>query len=152
MIIRPARREDVPQIIAIYGMDILKGSQELIADPLPTMYFDAFESIDANPNQVLLVAEENAEIMGSLQITFIQHLLSQARRRAVIEAVFIHPSHQGAGVGTALVQEAIKLSLEANCTALELTTDKKRERAHRFYERLGFKASHEGFKLTLKKP
>ena len=152
MIIRPARREDVPQILAIYSMDPATGHRELLGDPLPALYYEAFDMMNAHPDQVVLVAEDDAKVIGTLQITFIQHLLSRAFRRAVVEAVFVHPSHQGSGVGTALFKAAAGIALAAKCGTLELTSNKARAGAHKFYERLGFKASHEGFKLLLKQP
>ncbi len=88
-------------------------------------------------------------MIGTLQLTFIQHLLSRAFRRAILEAMFVHNGHQGKGVGAALVQEAARLAQEAGCGSLELTSNKARIGAHKFYEKCGFKATHEGFKLHL---
>jgi GNAT superfamily N-acetyltransferase len=150
MIIRPARREDVPEIVAIYSMDPLKGNRECLRDPLPSSYFDGFDLIKNDPNQVLLVADQDSKVIGTLQITFVQHLICQGSRRAVIEAMFVHPSHQGAGVGAALIQAAVNIAVAANCIALELTSNKARDRAHKFYERAGFTSSHQGFKMALK--
>jgi GNAT superfamily N-acetyltransferase len=152
MIIRPACREDVPAIIAIYRLDPLTGHREPALDPFPDLYFTAFDALAADPNQVLLVAEENAQVIGTLQISYIQHLIDQALRRAVLEAIFIHPARQGEGVGAALVRAAADLATQAHCRALELTSNKSRQRAHGFYRRLGFQPSHEGFKLPLSKP
>ena len=133
------------------GMDEIVGSREVVADSLPEFYIDAFDLIDANPNQVLLVAEENEKVIGTLQLTFIQYVFSRAFRRAVIEAMFVHPSHRGKGIGSALIQEAGRLAVGAGCQRLELTSNKARTRAHKFYEKCGFKATHEGFKLILAK-
>ncbi len=149
MRIRRARREDVPAIVTIYGLDALRGAREKIADPLPDIYFEAFAVLDANAEQLLLVAEQDSVVIGTLQLTFVQHLLNQGMRRAVLEAMFVHPDHRGSGVGSAMVRFAMKAAREARCGSLELTSNKSRDRAHRFYERLGFRATHEGFKLAL---
>jgi len=149
MQIRRARREDVPAIVAIYGLDALRGSRERISDPLPDLYFEAFAVLDANADQLLLVAEQDSVVVGTLQLTFVQHLISRGLRRAVLEAMFVHPEHRGSGVGSALVRFAMEAAREARCRTLELTSNKARDRAHRFYERLGFRATHEGFKLAL---
>ena len=149
MIIRRAIRSDVPGIVHVYGMDPLTGHRELISDPLPECYFRAFDQIDSDSNQLLLVAENDAAITGTIQITFIQHLLFQSYRRAVVESLFVHPSYQSQGVGAALMESAIRAATDSGCVVLELTSNKARTRAHRFYERLGFKATHEGFKLDL---
>lgn len=149
MQIRRARREDVPAIVALYGLDALRGSRERISDPLPDLYFEAFAVIEANPDQLLLVAEQDSAVIGTLQLTFVQHLLNQGLRRAVLEAMFVHPDHRGSGVGSALVRFAMQAAREARCGSLELTSNKSRDRAHRFYMQLGFRATHEGFKLAL---
>jgi len=152
MNIRRAIRSDVPAIVHVYGMDPLTGHRELISDPLPECYFRAFDQIDSDANQLLLVAENDAAITGTIQITFIQHLLFQSYRRAVVESLFVHPSHQSQGVGAALMESAIQAAIDSGCVVLELTSNKARTRAHKFYERLGFKATHEGFKLDLGRP
>lgn len=149
MIIRRARREDVPAIVAIYGLDFLRGHREIVSSPLPELYFHAFEAIDADPAHLLLVAEDESQVVGSLQLTFVQYLIAQGLRRAVLEAMFVHPSRRGRGVGTALVQFAIQAAKDARCGTLELTSNKSRDQARRFYAKLGFEPSHEGFKLSL---
>lgn len=150
MIIRRARREDIPEIVVIFSLDTLSGHEEIISDPPPEFYFHAFDAIIADVNQVLLIAEHDSKVVGSVQMTFIQNLKSRACRRAVIQSMFVHPSHQGGGVGTALIREAARLASEARCISLELVSNKAREKAHRFYKHLGFKPSHDGFKLSLK--
>lgn len=150
MIIRRAQSHDVPPIVAIYRADGLTGSRELTEEPLAGCYLEAFHAIDADPNQALLVAELDGAIVGTLQLIFIQHLISRAFRRAVVEAMFVHPDHQGRGVGTTLIQAAVEAARGAKCAALELTSNHARLKAHRFYAKLGFQASHQGFKLSLK--
>jgi GNAT superfamily N-acetyltransferase len=152
MIIRTARREDIPAIVAIYSLDSLTGHRESITTPLSSFYFEAFEAIGRDPHQTLLVAEQDSQIVGTLQITIIQHVISQALRRAVLEAFFVHPLHQGTGAGRTLLQAAIDRASAAHCTSLELTSNKTRPKAHRFYEQAGFTPTHEGFKMTLHTP
>ena len=149
MNIRRATRSDVPAIVLIYHLDSLTFHEEMVADPLPRFYFEAFEQIDSDPNQILLVADSDDRVVGSLQITLIQHLLTRAMRRAVIEAVFVHPDYHGSGIGSALMDSAIEHARAAGCTAVELTSNKLRDKAHRFYKKLGFIPTHEGFKLSL---
>lgn len=149
MIIRRATRNDLPAIVGIYNLDPLTGGREEVSDPLPDLYRHAFDQIDSDRNQLLLVAADGLAVTGTLQITFIQHLLFRSYRRAVIEALFIHPSYQGRGIGTALIQSALQAATDAGCSLLELTSNKARARAHKFYTRLGFTATHEGFKMPL---
>lgn len=149
MIIRRACRADVPAIISIYSLDPLIGQQEVFADPLPGIYFEAFEQIDSDPNQMLLVVDADGGVAGSLQITFIRYLMAGASRRAVIEAMFVHPDYSGRGIGSALVRAAIRRATEAGCVSVELTSNKLRDRAHAFYRKHGFIPTHEGFKLCL---
>lgn len=149
MQIRRAMREDVPQIVFIYSLDPLTGRRETLSDPLPAFYFHAFDEIAGDRHQVLLVAEESDNVIGTLQITFSQHLMARGLRRAVVEAFFVHPDHQRHGVGAALMREAIANARAAGCQSVELTSNKSRDRAHAFYARMGFRATHDGFKLTL---
>ncbi len=147
MIIRPAVTADLSEIIEIYNLDPLTGQHEDVSDHLPAYYYAAFARIAEDRNQALLVAEIDSRVVGSTQVTFIQHLILKAFRRAIVEAVFIHPSYQGRGIGAALMKYVIQLAAENGCSSVELTSNKARARAHSFYERLGFKATHEGFKL-----
>ena len=151
MNIRRARREDVPSIISIYSLDSLTGHREIVTDPLPRFYYDAFDRIDSDSNQILLVADIENEVVASLQMTYIQHLISRAFRRAVIEAIFVHPQYHGSGIGSALIRSAIGHATSARCVAIELTSNKLRRKAHGFYQKMGFASSHEGFKLSLGK-
>jgi len=149
MIIRPAVLADLPQILEIYNLDPLTGEQEVITDPLPPYYYEAFARIESDADHALYVAEADGVILGSVQVTCIQQLIHKALYRAIVEAVFIHPSHQGKGVGGVLMQSAIRFAAEKGCHSIELTSNKARPRAHAFYERLGFQATHEGFKRDI---
>jgi GNAT superfamily N-acetyltransferase len=148
--LRDARREDVPAIVAMLADDRLGAAREVTAEPLPASYYAAFDALDRDENNRLLIAEVNGEIVGTLQITFVHGLSRQGAKRAVLEAVRVASLHRGKGFGERIVREAIEIARRAGCAMVQLTTDKSRKDAHRFYERLGFEASHEGMKLTLK--
>jgi len=147
--LRDARREDVPAIVAMLADDALGASRELTTEPLPASYYKAFDALDRDPNNRLLIAEINGEIVGTLQITFIHGLSRQGAKRALIEAVRVASLHRGKGFGEQIVREAVEMARREGCAMVQLTTDKSRKDAHRFYERLGFVASHEGMKLVL---
>jgi GNAT superfamily N-acetyltransferase len=116
--------------------------------PLPEIYYSAFEQIDNDSNQELIVIENDSnEIIGTLQLSFIQYLTYQGGIRAQIEAVRVREDFRGGGVGQKLFEWAIERAKERNAHLLQLTTDKKRPDAVRFYEKLGFVASHEGMKI-----
>lgn len=145
---RKATSADVPYIVQMIANDKLGKLREDYRDPLPQTYFDAFENIDNDPNQELMVIEdEDNSIIGTMQLSFIQYLTYQGGIRAQIEAVRIREDKRGAGIGEALFQWAIDRAKEKGAHVLQLTTDKKRPDAIRFYEKLGFKNSHEGMKL-----
>jgi ribosomal protein S18 acetylase RimI-like enzyme len=149
MIIRQARREDIPPIVAMLADDALGATRERYQDPLPQPYWDAFNAIDADPNNRLLVAEENGAVVGCLQLTFIPSLSRLGAERAQIESVRIASSQRGSGLGRRLIEEAIAQARTHGSKLVQLTTDKARTDARRFYESLGFTATHEGMKLNL---
>jgi GNAT superfamily N-acetyltransferase len=130
-------------------LDPLTGQREIVSDPLPACYFRAFDAIVDDPAQVLLVAEDSGAVIGTLQVTFSQHLISRGLRRAVVEALFIHPKHQRQGAGAALMKHVIEIARAEGCQSIELTSNKTRDRAHAFYARMGFHATHDGFKLPV---
>jgi ribosomal protein S18 acetylase RimI-like enzyme len=146
---RPATRADVPTLVAMLADDVLGAQRERFADPLPQTYYDAFATIDADPNNLLLVAENTDQIVGMLQITFIPYLTYQGGWRALIEGVRVAKSARGQRIGQALLTEAIDRARANGCHLVQLTTDKTRADALTFYERLGFCATHEGMKLHL---
>ncbi|MEO9805229.1 MAG: GNAT family N-acetyltransferase [Reichenbachiella sp.] len=147
---RKAVREDVPAIIEMIVDDDLGKLRENPQDPLPKEYYRAFESIDSNEDQELIVVEQEGKIIGTMQLTFLQYLTYQGGIRAQIEAVRIHRSQRGKGLGETFLQWAIDHAKERGVHLIQLTTDKKRPEALKFYEKLGFKASHEGMKLHFK--
>lgn len=146
---RMAAIQDLEDIVKMLADDSLGSQREKFEQPLPTSYIQAFEAITADPNNELLVACMADEIIGVLQITFVPYLTYQGGWRATIEGVRTSSAERGKGVGTKLIQWAIERSKERGCHLVQLATDKKRGEALRFYERLGFVASHEGMKLKI---
>lgn len=131
--------------------DELGKTREDFKDPLPQAYLTAFYNIDTDPNQELMVVENNAaEIIGTLQLSFIQYLTYQGGIRAQVEAVRIRKDQRGTGIGKQMLEWAIARAQERQAHVLQLTTDKKRPIAIQFYEDLGFKPTHEGMKLHLR--
>jgi GNAT superfamily N-acetyltransferase len=146
---RDAVAEDVPAIVGMYADDVLGREREDLSDPLPDYYFDAFREIAADQRQRLIVAELDGQLVGTLQLSFLPHLVLRGGERAQIEAVRVRADKRGAGVGEALLGWAIEKSKRRGCRLIQLTTNAKREDARRFYEKLGFSATHLGMKLAL---
>ena len=149
MIFRKAKKEDVPFIVALLANDKLGKQREDYQEPLPEKYYIAFENIDKDKNQELIVIEQYASIIGTLQLSFIPYLTYQGGIRAQIEAVRIREDKRAQGIGEKLFTWAINRAKEKDAHVLQLTTDKKRPEALNFYKKLGFVASHEGMKLHL---
>ncbi|MFG1910646.1 GNAT family N-acetyltransferase [Kribbella sp. NPDC048928] len=148
LVIRRATASDVATIVAMIADDQLGATRESVDDLTP--YLTAFEQIDADPNQLLMVAERNDEVIGTLQLTIIPGLSRRGSTRGLIEAVRVATSARGSGLGTTLVQWAVDESRNRGCALVQLTSDKTRTDAHRFYTNLGFENTHEGFKLKLR--
>ena len=146
---RPAQSADVPTIVGLLANDPLGSQREDLSDPLSPAYLRAFEAIQQDPNQELIVLEEAGIVIGTLQLTFIPYLTYRGGIRAQIEAVRIHADHRGKGLGRRMFEWAIDRAQERGAHVLQLTTDKQRPDAIRFYADLGFVASHEGMKLHL---
>jgi GNAT superfamily N-acetyltransferase len=148
MIFRAATRKDVFEIVKMIANDKLGQLREDFKDPLPEKYYVAFENIKNDTNQELIVLEnEERELIGTLQLSFLQYLTYQGGIRAQIEAVRIREDQRGKGIGEKMFRWAIERAKERKAHLIQLTTDKKRPEALNFYEKLGFKASHEGMKL-----
>jgi len=145
--IRPARAGDVPAIAALLADDPLGRSREAPADR--AAYERAFAAIAAQPGNQVLVVERAGAIVACLQLTIIPGLSRRGMTRALIEGVRVARAARGAGIGEALLRHAVALARAAGCGLVELTSDASRDDAHRFYRRLGFAASHVGFKLPL---
>ena len=149
---RKAKRSDVPKIVQLLADDKLGQEREDFQDPLPEKYYLAFDNINKDDNQELIVIEEEGKVViGTLQLSFIPYLTYQGGIRAQIEAVRIRADQRGQGIGEQLFKWAIKRAKERGAHLLQLTTDKKRPDALKFYEKLGFVASHEGMKLHFEK-
>jgi ribosomal protein S18 acetylase RimI-like enzyme len=152
---RPATRADVPAIVGLLADDDIGRTREAgeRAGDIAEAYWAAFDAIDADAQQLLVVAVDDAgEVVGTLQLSFIQYLTFAGGRRAQVEAVRIDRALRGSGVGSEMLRWAIDRAAERGCHLVQLTTDKDRAAAKRFYERLGFVASHEGMKLHLTPP
>jgi len=147
---RQATREDLPEIIRMLADDFLGAARERYENPLPESYVKAFEEIEIDKNNELIVAESDGEIVGTLQITFTPSISFQGGKRATVESVRVDDKYRGKGIGRQLMRWAIERAKKENCFAIQLTTNSERKEAHRFYEDLGFKGSHLGMKLYLK--
>ena len=148
VIYRPARAEDLPVIVALMQDDPLGKTRESGEGSLAP-YRRAFKEIDADPNNFVIVAEDQGRVIGCLQVTFIANLSFEGGTRAQIEGVRIADSHQGQGLGRAIIEHAIGLAKERKCRMVQLTSNKQRPGAIKFYQQLGFEPTHEGFKLYL---
>ncbi|MFK7810923.1 MAG: N-acetyltransferase family protein [Maribacter sp.] len=145
---RKATKNDVAVIVEMIADDELGMKRENFQTPLPTEYLKAFDKIIADENQELIVVEnKDLEVIGTLQLSFIQYLTYRGGIRAQIEAVRIRKDKRGLGIGRIMFEWAINRAQERNAHLLQLTTDKKRPKALRFYENLGFRPTHEGMKL-----
>ena len=145
----PARIGDLDWIVEMLANDPLGSQRERYEQPLPEGYQQAFAAIDTDPNNELIVACVNGEVVGVQQITFTPYLTHQGSWRATIEGVRISASVRGKGIGSEMIRWAIQRAKERGCHLVQLTTDKKRTDALRFYEQLGFEATHEGLKMRL---
>ncbi|MEU6471627.1 GNAT family N-acetyltransferase [Streptomyces massasporeus] len=145
--IRAAVADDVPAIVAMLADDPLGAQRESPDDLAP--YLSALERLSADPNQRLMVAVREGRVVGTLQLTIVPGLSRRGATRSIVEGVRIHADERGSGLGTELIEWAIEESRGQGCQLVQLTSDKTRADAHRFYERLGFTASHTGFKLQL---
>ena len=146
---RQAQPADLPAIIALLANDLLGKQREDPSSPPNPRYVDAFRAILADPNQLLVVATLDDEVIGTLQLTFIPGMARLGAWRGQIEAVRIAEAHRSSGVGQQMFEWAIDQCKGRGCDLVQLTTDKARPDAHRFYERLGFVGSHIGYKLML---
>jgi len=146
---RSAVRADVPDVVRMLADDALGAAREEYVSPLPAPYYAAFEAIDRDPNNELIVVEVEGRVVGVLQLTYIPSLTYRGGWRALVEGVRIDASLRATGLGRKLFAWAIERAREKGCQLLQLTSDKARPDAIRFYESLGFVASHEGLKLRL---
>ncbi|PWJ17495.1 GNAT family N-acetyltransferase [Jannaschia seohaensis] len=146
---RRATEADLSAIVALLADDVLGASRESASSGVDAPYRTAFAEIDADPNQFLCVVEDGGEIVGTLQLTFIPGLSRNGAKRGQIEAVRIARDRRGEKLGEAMFAWVIDECRARGCALIQLTTDKSRPDAHRFYDRLGFEPSHVGYKLKL---
>ena len=150
LIFRVASLNDLPTLVTMLADDTIGATRERLQDPLPPEYARAFAAIEADPNSDIIVACLDGVVVGMLQLTFIPGISRMGAWRALIESVRVASSQRSAGIGSRLMKWAIERARERGCLMVQLTTDKSRQDAKRFYERLGFIASHEGMKLSLR--
>jgi GNAT superfamily N-acetyltransferase len=149
VIFRRAAPGDLEAIVALLADDPLGRERESPAVGLDPGYREAFRAIECDPNQLLAVAERDGQVIGVLQLSFIPGLTRRGMWRGQIEGVRIAAGERGGGIGRALIEWAIKRCRDRGCGLVQLTSDKRRPTAHRFYEALGLEATHEGYKLPL---
>ncbi|GGS96352.1 GNAT family acetyltransferase [Planobispora rosea] len=143
---RTASIEDLPAIVAMIADDSIAADRTGTYGP---EHRAAFEAITADPNNELIVAERDGEVVGTMQLTCIPGISRRGALRMQIEAVRITAALRGHGLGRKMMEWAVERARERGCAVVQLTTDKRRRDAHRFYDSLGFVASHEGYKLVL---
>ncbi|MGX4773913.1 GNAT family N-acetyltransferase [Bradyrhizobium guangdongense] len=142
--IRPARRGDVPAIVAMLADDHLGRGRERLEDPLPAVYDQAFERVERDPNLTLVVAESEGRVVGCLQLAVLPGISSQGGLRGLLEDVRVAADCRSRGIGEHLVRWAVAEAKARGCNLVELLTHQTRTDAQRFYKRLGFTASHVG--------
>ncbi|MGV3490887.1 MAG: GNAT family N-acetyltransferase [Devosia sp.] len=149
LIYRDATAADLGFIVRLIVDDSVAATTDRADEPDHPRYLAALAAIDADPNQRLVIAEHDGQPVGTLQLTFIPGIARFGETRCIIEAVHVAPTHRNLGLGSELIRWAIEQARAHGCGLVQLTSNKKRLDAHRFYERLGFAKSHEGFKLAL---
>ncbi len=149
LVIRPAQEADLPEIVRMLADDELGRSRERVEDPLPKCYLDAFQEIARDPRHELVVVEQEGSVVGTAQLSFLPSLSHQGGERAQVEAVRVAADRRDIGIGRELLTWMIARAEERGCRMVQLTTDKSRSDAHRFYESIGFQVTHHGMKLRL---
>ncbi|GAB4522305.1 MAG: GNAT family N-acetyltransferase [Parvularculaceae bacterium] len=146
---RMAGEADLPAIVRLLADDPLGAARERFEDPLPEEYIDAFREMNSQGGNGILIAEIGGAVAGCLQLMMLPGLSRLGQKRAQIEGVRIDSRHRGRGLGAALLRHALKIAADNGCALAQLTTDRSRDDALRFYERHGFVNSHHGLKLAL---
>jgi len=149
LIFRRAISQDLAVLVALLADDPIGRERESPGRPLNRCYVEAFSAIDRDPNQLLAVADRDGRVIGVLQLSFIPGLTRRGMWRGQIEGVRIASSERGGGIGRTMLEWAIVECRKRGCGMVQLTSDKRRAAAHGFYEALGFRAPHEGYKLSL---
>ena len=146
---RKAVEADLPYIVQLLTEDAVRVTDDRPDEPFHPRYVAAMRELDSDPNQMMMLAVLNGETVGTIQLTFIPGIAGLGTKRCLVEAVHISPAHRSKGLGRQMIQWAIEQARHRGCGMVQLTSNKKRLDAHRFYERLGFLKSHEGFKNYL---
>jgi GNAT superfamily N-acetyltransferase len=146
---RRATTADVPAILALHEDDDISFGREIVSDPPEPCYAQAFVAIDADPSQLLAVAEIDGRVVGTLQLTIVPYLSFRGSPRGIVENVHLASDVRGRGLGTAFMHWALDQAKARGVRAVQLTSKVERTDAHRFYERLGFAATHVGMKVTV---
>jgi len=149
VVFRRARSEDLPAIVALLADDPIGRGRESAGPQLDSCYTEAFAAIERDPNQLLAVAERDNRVVGVLQLSFLPGLTRRGRWRGQIEGVRMAAGERGSGTGRLMIEWAIEECRRRGCGLVQLTSDERRPDAHRFYEALGFRATHRGYKLAL---
>ncbi len=145
--VRPATEADLPRIVELLAQLSLHAPQENLAAPVPESYRRAFQQISADPRQRLFVVEDDGRIVGTACLIIVPNLSHQGKPYAMVENVVVDATERSAGYGELLMRHAIAEAQRARCYKLALTSNKRRPDAHRFYQRLGFRATSEGFRI-----
>lgn len=146
---RRAFEADLPFIVRLLTEDAVRVTDDRPDEPFHPRYVAALRELEADPNQMMMVAMLDGETVGTIQLTFIPGISGLGTKRCLVEAVHISPAHRSKGLGSEMIRWSIEQARERGCGMVQLTSNKKRLDAHRFYERLGFLKSHEGFKYYL---
>jgi GNAT superfamily N-acetyltransferase len=146
---REAKRDDIPAIVGLLADDPLGSTRETPGEELPEAYWTAYEAIDRDPNNMLIVAEIDGRVAGTLQLTYIPSLAYTGGERAQIEGIRVAAEQRGHGVGQKLIAWVVEQARARGCRVVQLTTDRQRPDAIRFYQKIGFVPSHMGMKYHL---
>ncbi|MCW2912032.1 MAG: GCN5-related N-acetyltransferase [Actinomycetia bacterium] len=146
---REAKRDDIPAIVGLLADDPLGSTRETPGEELPEAYWTAYEAIDRDPNNMLIVAEIDGRVAGTLQLTYIPSLTYTGGERAQIEGIRVAAEQRGHGVGQKLIAWVVEQARARGCRVVQLTTDRQRPDAIRFYQKIGFVPSHMGMKYHL---
>jgi len=147
VVVRIARRADVPELVALMAEDEFGRTREDAGDLVP--YYDAFDEMALDPGSELLVLDLDGRVVGTAHLTYSRGLARKGLRRCTVEAVRVAERLRGQGLGQVLMGAVEDLARARGCGLIQLSSDKRRLRAHGFYERLGFAPSHEGMKRWL---
>ncbi|RAY13612.1 GNAT family N-acetyltransferase [Actinomadura craniellae] len=149
MSFREARREDLPGIVGLLADDPLGSTREEPGTDLPEAYWKAFDAIEKDANNAIIVAEIDGAIAGTFQLTYIPSISHTGGERAQIEGIRVAPEHRGRGIGQIMIDWAIEQARARGCRVVQLTADRQRTNAIRFYQKIGFRPSHMGLKYPL---